>query len=122
VTVSIRGLNDAAGLQRSLRAAGVPAVVDYAAAGRSGCVALPQHPPAPSSGRRDDGPSLSGPGPKPGARGMTVQVRRNADGVKFSIDPGTLKPGEKVYITTSTGALSSIGMAIAKEKPAAPCR
>ena len=33
VTVEIRSLHDAAGLQRSLRAAGVPAVVDYAPAG-----------------------------------------------------------------------------------------
>jgi hypothetical protein len=128
VTVKIRSLEDAAGLERSLRAAGVPAVVDYAAAGRAGCVTPPPHPAGPTakgttrSDSRDDGPTLTGSGPKPGGRAMTVQVRVSDDGVTFSIDPGTLKPGEKVYITTSTGALSSIGMAVAKEKPAAPCR
>ena len=59
VTVHIRGLEDAKGLERSLRAAGVPAVVDYAAAGKSGCVTPPPHPTGPTetgtsrSGRRD---------------------------------------------------------------------
>lgn len=127
VTVAIRGLEDAAGLERSLRAAGVPAVVDYAAAGHAGCVASPPHPSGPTtqrteSGSRDDGPSRSGPGPEPGARVSTLNVRVSDDGVKFTIDPGSLKSGEKVYITTSTGALSTIGMAIAREKPAASCR
>jgi hypothetical protein len=127
VTVAIRGLEDASGLERSLRAAGVPAVVDYAPAGHAGCVASPPHASGArtqrmGAGSRDDGPSLSGPGPEPGARVTTVNVRVSDDGVKFTIDPGSLRPGEKVYITTSTGAVSSIGMAIAKEKPAAPCR
>ena len=40
----------------------------------------------------------------------------------FTIDPDTIKPGEKVYITTSTGAISSIGMAITKDGPGATCR
>jgi hypothetical protein len=125
VTVAIRSLRDAAGLERSLRAAGVPAVVDYAPAGRTGCAS---GPPAGATtersgaGKRDTGPSRSGPGPEPGARvTTTTQVSISDDGVKFTIDPGTIKPGEKVYITTSTGAVSSIGMAIGREKPAAPC-
>jgi hypothetical protein len=129
VTVAIRGLEDAAGLQRSLRAAGVPANVDYAPAGRAGCVTPPPHPSGPTetgttrSSRRDVGPSLSGPGPGPGP-GVRVSTRVSSgdDGVTFSIDPGNLKPGEKIYITTSTGKVNSIGMAVAKEKPAAPCR
>ena len=132
VTVHIRGLEDAKGLERSLRAAGVPAVVDYAAAGQAGCVTPPPHPTGPteagtsrSSRRDDDGPSLStsgaGPGPGPGVR-VSTKVSSGDDGVTFSIDPGNLKPGEKIYITTSTGKVNSIGMAVAKDKPAAPCR
>ena len=131
VTVHIRGLEDAKGLERSLRAAGVPAVVDYAAAGKTGCVTPPPHPTGPTeagtsrSGHRDDGPSLSrsgrGPGPGPGVR-VSTKVSSGDDGVTFSIDPGNLKPGEQIYITTSTGKVNSIGMAVAKEKPAAPCR
>ena len=39
----------------------------------------------------------------------------------FTIDPDNIKPGEKLYITTSTGAISSIGMAIGKVKPDASC-
>jgi hypothetical protein len=42
-----------------------------------------------------------------------------SDGVTFTIDPGSIKPGEEVYITTSTGATSSIGMAITKDRPGA---
>ena len=38
VTVSIMRLRDASGLQSSLRAAGVPAVVDYAPPGSPGCI------------------------------------------------------------------------------------
>ena len=124
VTVAIRSLRDAAGLERSLRAAGVPAVVDYAPAGQPGCAT---GPPAggtterSEAGKRDTGPSLSGPGPEPAARVTTTQVRISDDGVKFTIDPGTIKSGENVYITTSTGAVRSIGMAIGRDKPAAPC-
>jgi hypothetical protein len=65
------------------------------------------------------GPSLSGPGPGPGA--TTSKVTIGSDGASFTIDPGQLEPGEKVYITTSTGAVSSLGMAIAKENPGAAC-
>jgi hypothetical protein len=45
----------------------------------------------------------------------------NGDGVTFTIDPGAIKPGEKVYITTSTGAIDSIGMAITKDRPSPAC-
>jgi hypothetical protein len=124
VTVKIRGLEDAAGLERTLRAAGVPASVDYAPGGPAGCAAAPPPPSGAttqrSGGSRDDGPSLSGPGPGTGER-VSTKVRAGDDGVTFTIDPGNLKPGEKIYITTSTGAVNSIGMAVAKEKPAAPC-
>jgi hypothetical protein len=70
----------------------------------------------------DGGPSLSGPGPDPGAPGqVTTRVSISPQGATFTVDPGRLKPGEKVYITTSTGAVSTIAMAVAKAKPALPC-
>lgn len=134
VTVSIRSLSDAAGLERRLRAAGVPAVVDYVPASQAGCAAggaqaggFTTH----TEDGTDPGPSLStapGPdpgagmsGPAPGTHSVMGQVRVGSDGATFTIDPGTLKPGEKVFITTSTGAVSSIGMAIGTVKPDAPC-
>ena len=52
---------------------------------------------------------------------MSSSVIVGDDGVRFTIDPGQLAPGEKVFITTSTGAVSSIGMAIGKTRPGAPC-
>jgi len=134
VTVKIRSLRDAAGLERSLRAAGVPAVVDYVPEGGTGCVA-PAPEPAPggsaerglntdgagAGGRTDSGPSLSSRGPGPGAHQTMSKVAAGDDGVTFTIDPGTIEPGEKVYITTSTGAMSTIGMAIGKRGPGAGC-
>ena len=47
---------------------------------------------------------------------MSTKVSSGDDGVTFSIDPGNLKPGEKIYITTSTGKVNSIGMAVAKDE------
>ena len=130
VTVAIRSLRDAAGLERSLRAAGVPAVVDYARPGcdgpgagvASGTASRGTTAHAEKGGRRDTGPSLSGPGLGPG-RGAGVVTTRvtTGDGVKFTLDPGEVKPGEKVYITTSTGAVRTLGMAVAKDKPRPPC-
>ena len=129
ITVEIRSLHDAAGLQRSLRAAGVPAVVDYAPAGTTGCVAPPPGGgtsdgpslSAGGSGKTDTGPSLSVPGPGPGATTMSNRISADGDGVTFTIVPGTIQPGQKLYITTSTGAMTSIGMAIGTEKPAPVC-
>ena len=141
VTVSIHSLSDADGLQRSLRAAGVPAVVDYVAAGdASGCAGpSPGGPPTTVMGEQgltvhrerggpgDRLPSLDSAGtpPAPGSGGpagrqhrMTTQVRVTPDGATFTIDPGTLGAGEHVYITTSTGALSAISMAIGTHRPA----
>jgi hypothetical protein len=180
VTVQIHSLRDAAGLQSSLRAAGVPAVVDYVPDGGSGCAGPgPGHAPGPGAGsgpvqgvargdsagtgrggsadtarggsadtasgatsegpslqtggglrtQGEDGPgsapSLSGPGPAPGAGAGKVtvssRVRLDSDGATFTIDPGDLKDGQHVYITTSTGAVSSIAMAIGKVAPSAAC-
>ncbi len=137
VTVSIHSLSDADGLQRKLRAAGVPAVVDYVPGGRSGC-AGPGLPAPGAAGKgatlhteirgKDDGPTFSqegqAGGPPPGGdgiRGGISQVMVGSDGARFTIDPGAIHPGDKVYITTSSGAVSSIAMAIGKTRPATPC-
>jgi hypothetical protein len=119
VTVQIHSLRDAAGLQSKLRAAGVPAVVDYAG---SDCAAPPRGADGPSTnagGGPDSGRSLSGPGPGPGA--TTTALQLDSDGATFTIDPGGLKSGQKVYITTSTGEVTSLAMAIGTRPPAAPC-
>jgi hypothetical protein len=41
--------------------------------------------------------------------------------VTFTIDPGNVAPGQNVYITTSTGKVTSLAMAIGKRPPAGPC-
>jgi hypothetical protein len=148
VSVSIHSLSDAAGLQSKLRAAGVPAVVSYTTAGGMGCFA-PGADAKPAvavpfeAGGTGDGPETrvahgssgttkTGSGPEtdsmPGSPGIAGSattavasgVRVGDDGVTFTISPGALKPGDKVFITTSTGAVSSIGMAIATTAPTCP--
>jgi hypothetical protein len=138
VSVSIRSLDDADGLQRSLRAAGVPAVVDYVPSGSGGCTA--PAPAGPAGGPQGgfmthtetkgagggDLPSLSQSGPAPGHdpsrhQSSRTQIRETEDGVTFTIDPGTLASGEKVYITTSTGSTHSVAIAIGTHKPPAAC-
>lgn len=158
VSVRIRSLSDAAGLQRSLRDAGVPAVVDYTPADAPGCAAAgagggvaSSHAPeagvsssgAPADGHRTGhaiGGAVAGPTtqtrsaagteptvsrPAPAARAGTAVVTSTTtlgdDGTTFMIDPGTIKPGEKVYIRTSTGAASTIGIAIGKDWPYPDC-
>jgi hypothetical protein len=115
VTVRIHSLRDAAGLQRSLRAAGVPAVVNYGPVDCAG-PAGPQSGTSSSRGT-DRGPSLSQPGPGPGA--TTSQLRIDDDGVTFTIDRGNIGPGQKVFITTSAGTVTSLAMAIGKHGPCA---
>ena len=140
VTVTIHSLSDANGLQGSLRAAGIPAVVDYVPSATGDCAAPGPPPASPSTqaeggttesgptlhtGTAGSGPSLSQQGEPPaGADGhhATMSIRSTQGGdATFTIDPGTLKPGEKVFITTSTEALGSVGMAIATRRPTAAC-
>jgi hypothetical protein len=67
-------------------------------------------------------PSTTLPGtPGPGTTTLKVAKAVDGDAVTFTIDPGTIKPGDKVYITTSTGVVSSIGMAIAANEPSPGC-
>lgn len=136
VTVSIHSLRDANGLERSLRDAGIPAVVDYAPTGSGACAGsgAPAAPPRGAGGESGAtfhtgsdgaGPSLTQHGKAPDGerrqRATMSFVSTRGGDATFTIDPGTLGPGERVYITTSTGAVTSIAMAIGAHKPAAPC-
>jgi hypothetical protein len=147
VTVSIHSLKDAAGLQSALRDAGVPAVVDYVPNSKVGCVGPPKgggpasgvgivqgvagSGGAPEGGTTEvhkekggSGPVLDPPAPPTGAEGkpiMTSSMQLNDGEATFTIDPGEVPDGQKVFITTSSGELSSIGMAIAKQKPSMDC-
>ena len=84
VTVTIKSLSDAPGLQQALRAKGVPAYVDYTPAGKAcqqprGQLAAGQNQ---VSGSAQQGNGLA----------------------TFSINPGTLKAGESIVIESSGGA------------------
>lgn len=130
VTVSIRSLDDPDGLQHVLRARGIPAIVSYLPADKLGCGGPTLRTDGPK-GQGDSGPSVSQSGTserrqagdaKGMGRAMTkTSMRADGNGVTFTIDPGNIKPGENVYITTSTGAVSTIGMAIGEVKPTVPC-
>ena len=132
VTVKIHDLSDAAGLQSALRDAGVPAVVTYSASAPSACGGAgvpPAGPPSETGGgegptttrHSDSGSSVKGDGPTfntDGARGpqhsgpVTTKVEKTADGVTFTLDAGALPADAHVYITTQTGEVEGIGMAI----------
>jgi hypothetical protein len=134
VTVHIHSLRDAAGLQSGLRAAGIPAVVDYKPATvHIGCQA---GAPAPAITRGDlgttesgqkaeSGPVLTTKGAPPAQDGtggprpkVTSSVRIDRDGTTtFSIDPGDVKPGQKVFITTSTGSADAVGISVSAAAP-----
>ena len=128
VSVSIHSLSDASGLQRSLRAAGVPAVVDYVPAGQGRCLSPPAGGGASDGPRRTKGSSAKpeavrtreGAGP-PAREVAGTRMTVGSDGATFTIDPGDLAPGDEVYITTSTGALSTIGVTVGKDAPPAAC-
>jgi hypothetical protein len=104
VTVSINSLRDAAGLQEKLRAAGIPAAVDYAPIGKM--CREPRGRPAPAAGGRH-----------------SMGMRAGEDGATtFTIPRGDVRAGQTLVITASVGAsVSSVGTAIV-EGPVAPCR
>lgn len=142
VTVHVRNLSDAAGLQSSLRAAGVPATVNYAPADKLPACPLPKDavvntqsgiesktkqgtaqgpslstggvPPGslPSPSTSDAPRSGALPTPPPGATVSSSRVQVSNDGVTFTISPGMVKPDQQIVITTSQGTLSSIGVAL----------
>ncbi len=108
VTVTIRSLRDADGLERQLREAGVRAEVDDLEPGKA-CKA-PRGRPASGGGA------------------MSSAMRQSTDGTTtFTIDPGDLRADETLLITTSTTAgpdraagatMVSVGVV---EGPVAPC-
>jgi len=100
VTVDINNLRDADGLERKLRAAGVPAEVDYT--------------PEDKTCRSPRGKPADGP--------HTMGMRGRDDGsARLTIPRGDVKPGETVVISTSVGEhLSSIGIEIV-DGPVAAC-
>lgn len=151
VTVQIHDLSDAAGLQSSLRAAGIPAVVDYLPAGQKSCIAPP---PLPQKGVGEHGtvqgflkkvkpgtesapPKEGGivtkgrfnTGPAPGKAGeppepdlkMGSKVTVTTDGATFTVSPEMIEPGQKLYITTQSGTVSTIGMAVTSTDPTRAC-
>jgi hypothetical protein len=137
VTVSISALRDASGLQSSLRAAGVPAVVNYVSADGSGC---PSAPPAVGAGTgpvlvqgssSSTGPSTSvapaGAVSPPGVAATTATavakpVTIDSSGAAtVTIAPGQLKPGEQVYITAAGGSVGSVAVAISPGTPPGAC-
>jgi hypothetical protein len=131
VSVRISSLSDAAGLQRALRAAGVPAVVRYGTGAGTGCPAGPvDTATADDAGtvqHRDTnggGPSLdsAGAGPAPGTARtkVTVGVAQRADGTTFTINAHAVPSGDTLYITAPHGTVQSLGMRIAKG-PLASC-
>jgi hypothetical protein len=101
VTVHVRSLSDAAGLQQKLRAAGIPAVVEYTPTGKT-C----REP----RGRR------------PATRQPLSMSVRVGDDTTFTIPRNAVGPGQTLALTTSVGGqLSSIGAEIV-EGPVRPCQ
>jgi hypothetical protein len=102
VTVEIKSLRDAAGLQQQLRAAGINAVVDYTPFGKT--CREPRGTPAAAGGRHSMG-------------------MRTGDGgaTTFTIPRGGVGAGQTLVITASTGAsASSVGTSIV-QGAVAPC-
>jgi hypothetical protein len=103
VTVEIHSLRDAAGLQEKLRAAGIPAVVDYTPVGKM-CRA-PRGRLAPSGH----------------PFGMRVGVRGGDHSATFTLSRGDLRPGETLVINSSvSSSVSALGMQLV-DGPVAPC-
>jgi hypothetical protein len=137
ISVEVRSLSDADGLEAKLRAAGVDATVNYNTGEKSKCGPPPlsKNGPAPGGGV-DGGPSLIqskekhvekgdpgagapppvGPGEGPGG----IAIQQGKDGVKFTIKPGSIPDDAKLIIDANTGSgLHSLGVAVMKGAPGA---
>ncbi|MBN8866273.1 MAG: hypothetical protein J0H98_01845 [Solirubrobacterales bacterium] len=131
VTVEIKSLKDAGGLERSLNEAGVPAEVNYSPVMATICAIEAE----PGDNAKSDEKGFSKTSPlvetsgttetaeatealktlpaMPAKAGALSETRTDADGTTFSIDPGTIKKGEKLYITTSGGGPKDAELAAA---------
>jgi hypothetical protein len=127
VAVSIYRLGDARALQRSLRAAGVPAVVNFSEATKAGpCVVAAGMNSSPEkSGDGDEAnetrhlvQSESGisrgtaPGSGEAGENAAIQVRTvtansatNVTVSRFVVDPSRIRPHEKLYIVHSGASI-----------------
>jgi hypothetical protein len=122
VAVSIYRLGDASALQRSLRAAGVPAVVDFEATKAGPCVvaaAMNSNPEKAGGGDeasetrhlvRSESriPRGTAPGAGEAGENATIQVHTvtakgatNVTVSRFVVDPSRIGPHEKLYIVHS---------------------
>jgi hypothetical protein len=105
VTVEISKLQDAAGLERQLRASGIPAEVDYLQPGMT--CREPRFRPAPADG-------LS-----------SISLARRADGgpVSFTVGATTLSPGQTLVIMSSGGEQQGATSVVATvaQGDVAPC-
>jgi len=103
VTVAVHSLSDAVGLQDKLRAAGIPAVVDYTPNGKM-CLE--------PRGR----PAISG-------HAMRMGVRVRADhSATFTISRGGVQPGQTLVVTSSVGSSVSSLAAEVIAGPVARCK
>jgi hypothetical protein len=104
VTVEIRSLRDAAGLEQKLRAAGIAAVVDYTPVGKM-CREPRGRPAGGAAG---------------GGHPMSTSVRADHS-ASFTIPRGDIQPGTTLVITSSVGSsVSSLGIALI-DGPVAAC-
>jgi hypothetical protein len=102
VTVTIKSLSDATGLQKALRDKGISAYVDYTPTGKA--CQQPRGKVMPGQGR------------------MSGSMQRSTGLATFSIDPGTLKSDESLVIESSGGAAqASVGIQFI-QGPVAACK
>ena len=118
VAVSIYKISDAKALQRSLRAAGVPAVVDFEATKAGPCVVAAGMNASPEKGGAGDeanetrhlvqSESRVPPGTAPAGENAAIQVHTstakgatNVTVSRFVVDPSRIGPHEKLYIVHS---------------------
>lgn len=111
VSVTIRRASDAEGLERRLRAAGVPADVSYDAAGPA-CPA-----PVPRL-KRDIAEAVRTAPQPPGtatspAASLDVRFDREGGGMTFRVDPDVIPAGWRLVVATSDANVGSVGVAIA---------
>jgi hypothetical protein len=101
VTVTIKSLKDAPGLEHKLAAAGITAVVDYVPAGKT--CQQPRYQPASPTAQKN------------------INVTTDRTSATFSITKGQLTSNETLVIESSLGqSFVSIGLGVA-EGSVAPC-